>query len=35
MIAATAIIFILTLIADNDKDFSRVPSLKYINPAKN
>jgi predicted nucleic acid-binding protein len=21
-----------TLIADNDKDFSRIPELKYINP---
>jgi tRNA(fMet)-specific endonuclease VapC len=32
LIAATAIINNLTLIADNDKDFKKVPELKYINP---
>lgn len=32
LIAATAIINNLTLIADNDKDFKRVSDLKYINP---
>lgn len=32
LIAATAITNDLTLIADNDKDFLRVPTLKYINP---
>lgn len=31
-IAATAIIHDLTLIADNDKDFLKVPGLKYVNP---
>jgi tRNA(fMet)-specific endonuclease VapC len=33
-IAATALVYKLTLIADNDKDFSRVTSLKYMNPYK-
>lgn len=32
LIAATAIVYKLTLVADNDKDFSRIPSLKYLNP---
>jgi predicted nucleic acid-binding protein len=32
LIAATAIINDLTLIADNDKDYKKVPELKYINP---
>jgi predicted nucleic acid-binding protein len=32
LIAATAIIHDRTLVADNDKDFKRVPKLKYINP---
>src|ERR1700733_5164244 len=32
LIAATAIINDLKLIADNDKDFKKVPELKYINP---
>lgn len=32
LIAATAIVYEFTLIADNDKDFLREPSLKYINP---
>lgn len=32
LIAATAIIHDRTLVADNDKDFERVPKLKYINP---
>jgi len=32
LIAATAIVKNLTLIADNDKDFLKVPKLKYFNP---
>ena len=32
IIAATALVYNLTLIADNDKDFTKVPTLKYINP---
>jgi len=32
IIAATALVNDFTLIADNDKDFSKVPSLKYLNP---
>lgn len=32
LIAATAIINNLTLLADNDKDFKKVPELKYLNP---
>lgn len=32
LIAATAITHQLTLIADNDKDFLKVPTLKYYNP---
>lgn len=35
LIAATAIINNLILIADNDKDFLKVDSLKYFNPSKN
>lgn len=31
-IAATAIINNLTLVADNDKDFMKIPGLKYVNP---
>lgn len=31
-IAATAIVNNLTLLADNDKDFRKIDSLKYINP---
>lgn len=34
LIAATALINDFTLIADNDKDFTRVPRLKYMNPMK-
>ena len=34
IIAATALRSDLTLVADNDKDFSRITSLKYINPRK-
>ena len=30
--AATAITLNRTLVSDNDGDFTRVPSLKYINP---
>ena len=33
LIAATAITNNMTLIADNDKDFKKVPELKYINPS--
>jgi predicted nucleic acid-binding protein len=33
-IAATALVNKLTLIADNDKDFLKISSLKYINPNK-
>jgi tRNA(fMet)-specific endonuclease VapC len=32
LIAATALINNMVLIADNDKDFLLVPELKYINP---
>ena len=32
IIAATAFVNGITLIADNDKDFKQVPELKYINP---
>ncbi len=32
LIAATAVVYKLTLVADNDKDFLRIPSLKYLNP---
>lgn len=32
LIAATAIINNLTLMAYNDKDFKKVPELKYLNP---
>jgi predicted nucleic acid-binding protein len=34
IIAATALAFDITLVADNDDDFEKVPSLKYINPRK-
>ena len=34
IIAATAIVYDFTLISDNDKDFLKVPGLKYINPSK-
>lgn len=34
IIAATAITGNFSLLADNDKDFLRVPDLKYLNPAK-
>ena len=33
-IAATALVYKLTLIADNDKDFLKIEGLKYINPNK-
>jgi tRNA(fMet)-specific endonuclease VapC len=33
LIAATCLLNNLTLIADNDKDFARVKSLKCINPS--
>jgi predicted nucleic acid-binding protein len=32
IIAATAIVNDLTLLADNDKDFKKIPSLSYLNP---
>ena len=34
IIAATALSFDLTLVADNDNDFLRIPSLKYSTPRK-
>jgi len=34
IIAATALVSELTVVADNDSDFSKIPSLQYINPAK-
>ena len=34
LIAATALINDMILIADNDKDFLIVPELKYINPQR-
>lgn len=34
IIAATALKNDLTLVADNDDDFTRIPLLKYINPRK-
>ncbi len=34
IIASTAIAFDLTLISNNDKDFSPVKGLKYLNPYK-
>jgi len=33
IIAATAIVKDFTLVSDNDKDFTKVPGLKYVNPA--
>jgi len=35
IIAATAIVFDLTLISRNDKDFAAIPDLKYLNPFVN
>jgi predicted nucleic acid-binding protein len=32
IIAATSLQLDLTLVADNDQDFMKVPSLKYVNP---
>lgn len=32
--AAAAIVYDLTLLSDNDKDFLRVPRLRYLNPAQ-
>ena len=34
LIAATAIVNNLILVADNDKDYKKVLGLKYLNPAK-
>jgi tRNA(fMet)-specific endonuclease VapC len=33
IIAATALVNDAVLISDNDKDFKRIPDLKYINPS--
>lgn len=35
LIAATALVNDLMLIADNDKDYGKVSNLKYLNPTKN
>jgi len=35
LIAATALVNDLVLVADNDRDYEKVSDLKYINPAKN
>ncbi len=32
IIAATAIVFDFTLYSRNDKDFTQIPELKYVNP---
>lgn len=32
IIAATAVVLNRTLVGDNDKDFEKIPNLKYINP---
>ena len=32
LIAATAIVFDMTLLSRNDKDFTQIPELKYMNP---
>ncbi len=34
IIAATTIVYNLTLLSDNDKDFKSIAGLKYINPTK-
>lgn len=34
IIAATALAFDITLVVDNDNDFEKIPSLKYINPRR-
>jgi predicted nucleic acid-binding protein len=34
LIAATAIVYDKTRVADNDKDFMRVSGLRYINPGR-
>lgn len=34
LIAATALINDMTLVADNDKDFMKIPELKLINPKR-
>jgi predicted nucleic acid-binding protein len=34
IIAATAIVHGITLLSDNDKDFSRISGLHYLNPTK-
>ncbi len=32
IIAATSLVYDMTLISRNDKDFDKIPTLKYINP---
>ena len=34
VIATTAIVNDLILISDNDKDFAKIPHLRYVNPIK-
>jgi predicted nucleic acid-binding protein len=34
VIATTAMINDLILVSDNDKDFGKIPNLRYVNPAK-
>ena len=34
VIATTAIVNDLILISDNDKDFGKIPHLRYVNPTK-
>ena len=34
VIATTAIVNDLILISDNDKDFAKIPHLRYVNPTK-
>lgn len=34
IIAATAIVHDLILLSDNDRDFGKIPRLRYINPQK-
>jgi tRNA(fMet)-specific endonuclease VapC len=33
LIAATVLVYDLTLVADNNKDYNKISNLKYINPA--
>jgi len=34
LITATVFVHDLTLVADNDKDYRKIPDLKYINPTR-